>query len=411
MSKRAVLWIAFVAVHAGVAWLGFLMPNEPMGDVYRVYEPWSVQALQGGAIVGIDTRWVYPQVALVPMVLAHAFVPFVGSYTVAWAVLVTLVDALAFAMVVGRGRSTGRVVAAWFWLTSIAALGPVGLYRLDGLTVPLVIAGSLWLVGRPWLGSIVLSVATWIKVWPAAVMAAALVALRRRSALVGGAVVISALTLAVVWAAGGGANAFGFVGDQTTRGLQVEAPVAAPYLWGALLGFDGFSVYYSYDLLTFQVTGTEIDPVIAAMTPLLVVAMAGVVAIGTVKAWRGATFHALFPVLSLALVTGFIVFNKVGSPQYLAWLVAPLVVGLLLDRERWLTPAVLSLVTTLLTQLVYPVLYNGILVPEPLAVSILTARNGMLVILFVWMVVRLLRVRPPVHTRVRAEPRGSAELS
>lgn len=404
MSKRAVLWIAFAAVHLGVAWLGFLMPNEPMGDVYRVYEPWSAAALNGGAIPGIDSVWVYPQLALIPMVLAHAFVPFVGSYTVAWVLLVTIADAAAFALLVGRGLSVGRNVAAWFWLISIAALGPVGLYRLDGVTVPLVIAGCLWLVGRPWLGSILLATATWIKVWPAAVMAAAVVVMRRRWSVIGGGVVISILTLAAVWAAGGADTAFGFIGDQTTRGLQVEAPIAAPYLWGALLGIDGFSVYYSFDLLTFQVTGTDIDPVIAAMTPLLVFAMLVVLTIGALKSWRGATFHALFPVLSLALVTGFIVFNKVGSPQYLTWLVPPLVVGLLLDRQRWLGPAALVVSATLLTQLVYPVLYSGILVPEPTAVSVLTVRNAALIALFFWMLVRLIRVRPPLHTAVVRSP-------
>jgi hypothetical protein len=398
MSKRAVLWIAFVAVHVGVAWLGFLMPNEPMGDVYRVYEPWSLQALNGGSIVGIDEPWVYPQLALVPMVLAHAFVPVVGSYTVAWVMLVTLADAVAFALLLGRASSAGRVVASWFWLASIAALGPVGLYRVDGFTVPLVIAGCLWLVGRPWLGSMLLAAATWMKVWPAALLAAAVVASRRRAAVIGGAVVVSALTLAAVWAAGGSSNAFGFIGDQAGRGLQVEAPVAAPYLWGALLGWDGFWVYYSFDLLTFQVTGAEIDTVIAAMTPLLVLAVGAVVLIGALKAARGATFHALFPALSLALVTALIVFNKVGSPQYLTWLVPSLVIGLVLDRARWTGPATLAVGAMLLTQVVYPVLYEGILSPEPFAVALLTVRNVVLVVLFAWMLARLLRVRPPART-------------
>ena len=41
MSRRAALWIAFAVVHLGIAVLGFVLPNQPMGDVYRVYEPWS----------------------------------------------------------------------------------------------------------------------------------------------------------------------------------------------------------------------------------------------------------------------------------------------------------------------------------------------------------------------------------
>lgn len=391
MSGRARLWVAFAIVHTGVAWLGFLMPNEPMGDVYRVYEPWSAQALAGGGIVGITEPWVYPQLAIVPMLLAHAFAPIAG-YTLGWAMLVTLMDAVAFGMLVGRARSEGRVTAAWFWLSYIAMLGPVGLYRLDGFTVPLAIIACLWLVGRPWAASMILAVATWIKVWPAALLAAAVVALRRRAAVIGGAVVVTALTLAAVVAAGGAAYVLGFVAEQTGRGLQVEAPIATPYLWGALLGIPGFEVYYSFELLTFQVTGTQIDVAIAAMTPALIVVMVAVAALGAVAAWRGVAFVRLFPALSLALVLGFIVCNKVGSPQYLVWLVPPLVLGLVVRRREWTAPATFALGTALLTQLVYPILYGGILYPAPLAVTVLTLRNLALIALFVWMVVRVARL-------------------
>lgn len=395
MSRRAVLWIAFAVVHLGVAWLGFLLPNQPMGDVYNVYEPWSTQALVGGGMVGVTEEWVYPQLAMIPMILAHAFA-WISGYIVGWAILVTLVDAVAFAVLIGAARSTGRTTAAWFWLSYIALLGPVGLYRIDGFTVPLVLLGCLWLVGRPWIASILLSLATWMKVWPAAVLLAAVIAVRRRGALIGGAVAVSALTLVAIVAGGGAEHAFGFLAEQSDRGLQVEAVVSAPFLWGALLGLEGFWVYWDPGIVTFQVTGTQIDPVIAAMTPVLVIAMTLVALLGGWAALRGARFVVLFPSLSLALVTGLIVFNKVGSPQYLCWLIPSLALGLVIDRRRWVLPATVALAAALLTQLVYPLLYNGILAPALVPVAILTLRNAILVALFVWMLVRLARlVRAP----------------
>lgn len=405
MTRRTVLWIAFAVVHLGVAVLGFVLPNEPMGDVYRVYEPWSTAALTGRGIVGIDEVWVYPQLALLPMVLAHAFA-WIAGYTAGWAILVTLVDAAAFAVLVGRGRSNARVTAAWFWLAYTALLGPIGMYRLDGFTVPLVILACLWLVGRPWAAAILLAAATWMKVWPAAVLAAAVIAVRRRGALIGGAFAVSVLTLAAVIVAGGGAHAFGFIGDQATRGLQIEAPVSTPYLWAVVQGIDGFWVYYSRELLTFEVTGAQIDTVIAAMTPVLIAVVGGVAVLGAVQALRGATFVRLFPALSLALVAGFIVTNKVGSPQYLSWLIPSLVVALVLDRRRWYAPAALALVTALLTHLVYPLLYAGLLTPEPVAVTVLTVRNGLLVVLFGWMVWRVARL--PVRRRAGVVTPASA---
>ncbi len=403
------LWVAFALVHVLVAVLGFVFPNQPMGDVYLVYEPWSTAALEGRGIVGITETWVYPQLALVPMILAHGFA-WIAGYEVGWAILVTLCDALAFAMLVGRGRARGRVAAAWFWLAFIVLLGPVGMYRLDGITVPLALAGCLWLVGRPWLGSVLLAVATWIKVWPAALLLAALISVRRRWAVVGGALAVSVLTLAAVLAAGGARHAFGFVADQAERGLQVEAPVSAVYLWRAVFGIPGSYVYYDQDILTFQVMGPGMQVVSSAMNPLLALAVAVIAALGAYKAWRGANFVRLFPALALALVLAFILVNKVGSPQYMTWIIAPLAVGLVIDRRRWWRPAALGLVMAGLTQVVYPLTYGYLLGGDALPAAVLTLRNALIAVLLVWAATRV--VRAPgraVLPRVQALPERSAD--
>ncbi len=417
MSRRAVLWTAFAVVHVGVAVLGWVMPNQPMGDVYLVYEKWSGAWFQGGwygagadeapqyiGLVGIDTPWVYPQLALIPMLLA--WIPgWLISYTPGWAVMVAAADALAFAALVGRGRSRGRNRAAAFWLLFLVLLGPVALYRIDAVTVPLAILGCLWLRGRPWAASAVLAVATWIKVWPAALLAAAVIAIRRRGAVIGSAAAVSAATLAAVAAAGGAAYAFGFVSDQTGRDLQVEAPVSTPYLWDYMLGGPSYT-YYDPDLLTFEVSGPGVNPVIAVMTPLLGIAMLSVAGIGIVKAARRATFASLFPPLALALVSALLVFNKVGSPQYMVWLVAPVVLGLVLDRRRWRVPAVLTLLAAAATQIVYPLTYFDLLIVAPLPVVVITIRNLLLVVLFAWALAMLLRV--PVPASRSARPAVSA---
>lgn len=398
MLRRALLWTAFAVVHLAVAWIAWSQPNQPMGDVYNVYEPWSSQALSGGGIVGITEPWVYPQLALVPMLAAWIFAPF--GYTVGWAALVIVIDAVGFALLVGRARSRGREAAAWFWLAAIAALGPVAIYRLDAVTVPLALLGSLWLIGRPWLGGILLAAATWIKVWPAALVAAAVIAVRRRLAIVGASAAVSAVVLGVVLALGGAAFALGFVSDQTGRGLQLEAPISTVYVWQALLGVPGASVSYNYDIITFEVSGPGVEAVSAAMTPVLVLAMLGLAAVGAYKAWRGASFASLFPPLALAFVLALIVTNKVGSPQYLSWLVAPVAVALVLQRRRWIGLALVVLATSLLTNMVYPGTYDGLLRVELVPVVILSARNLLLVVLFVWVVSRLVRVRIPARVRV-----------
>jgi len=409
VSRRALLWLVFAVVHLGVAVMGFVLPNQPMGDVYLVYEPWSSCALWGGnpyycpdgrEIMGVTEPWVYPQLALLPMLAAWLFAW--SGYTVGWAVLVTIVDAAAFAVLVGRGRSRGRVAGAWFWLAFIALLGPVGMYRLDGLTVALAVMGCLWLAGRPVAASVLLAVATWIKVWPAALLAAAVVALRARMKVVATAVVVSAATAGVVLLAGGGPHLFGFVKGQTDRGLQIEAPVSAVHMWLAALGVPGSRIYYDGDMLTFQVSGPGVDVLSAAMTPLMVAVVLAVLGTGAVKLRRGAHAAALLPALALGVVMTFIVVNKVGSPQFAMWMVAPLVLGLALDRRRWWAPAILALTIALLTQLVYPVLYGGVLAAAPLPVAVLTLRNLLYVALWVWALVRVARVPLPAAAARRA---------
>jgi hypothetical protein len=392
VARRAVVWAAFVLVHAVVIWLGFAGDHAASWDVDQLYRWWAGRTLTGEAFPGITEDWVYPPLAHLPILLVGAFSGLV-DYTLGWGLLITALDAAAFAVLLGNGRSRGRLIAAWFWLAAILALGGVGMFRLDAVTVPLAVAGALWLVGRPWLGSVLLAVATWIKVWPAALLAAALIAVRRRLAVVGGAAIVSAVVVIAVVLAGGGAHLLGFVGDQTSRGLQIEAPVSTVYMLLAAAGAPGAAVVYDEDLITFQVTGPGMDAVIAVMTPVLIAGMLAIAVVGALKAWRGASFVALFPPLAAALVLGFIVLNKVGSPQYMTWLVAPVVVGLVLQVRRWWRPAVLTLVVLALTQLIFPFWYDAILTLMPAGVALLVVRNVLLVGLFAWVVVRLARVR------------------
>lgn len=385
------MWIAFVLVHLAVAVLGFALPNQPMGDVTLVYEPWARQAVTGAAVVGITEPWIYPQWALLPMIVAYGLA-WIGGYEAAWALLVTVANALAFALLLGRGRSTGRLAASSFWLVFTLFLGPIGMYRVDAMTVPLAVAGVLWLFGRPWVAGILLAFAAWIKVWPVGLLVAGVVAVRRRLAVVGGAAVVTATTLAIVLVAHGAAHLFGFVEGQTSRGLQLEAAVSAVYLWQATAEVEGSYVYYDHELLTFQVTGPEVDVVAAAMTPLLAVVVLALAALGAVKTWRGARPAALLPPLALSLVLALIVFNKVGSPQFMTWLIAPIVAGLVLSPLRWWRPAILALVIALLTFAVYPLAYHLLLAAHPGAVLLLTVRNAAVAMLLVWSVVRLARV-------------------
>ena len=84
--------------------------------------------------------------------------------------------------------------------------------------------------------------------------------------------------------------------------------------------------------------------------------------------------------------------NSTGSPQFLCWIIPPLVMALVIDRRRWWPVAALALADALLTQLGYPLLYAQLIGAAPIAAGVLTARNLVTVLLLGWAIVRLVRV-------------------
>lgn len=404
-ARLAVLWCAFLIVHVITAAAGWIYPSQPMGDVVLVYEPWAAQALSGGPIVGVTETWVYPQLALVPMLLttllSTPLIPLLGvsgAFLIAWAVLVTVLDAVAFRVLLGRSPSRPRVTAGWFWIAALLLLGPIAIYRIDAITVPIAVVAGLWLSTRPALAAALLTVAAWIKIWPGALLIAALVALRARLRMLIAAAAVTAGVMVLLLLLGADGELWGFLTEQTGRGLQIEAVAATPFLWLALSG--AARIEYSFEILTFQITAGGVDVVTALLTPLMLLIAAGITAIGVVKTSRGASFHRLFPPLALALVVGLIVSNKVGSPQFQSWLIAPVLLWLVLDAPRARVPTTLTLVLCALTCLVYPLSYDALLRAELLPVLVLSLRNALLVVLLIVGIRALVRVpttRPSKH--------------
>ncbi|MCS4276661.1 hypothetical protein M2390_001855 [Mycetocola sp. BIGb0189] len=403
-SRLTPYWVIFVLVHLWAFWLALTSSGYPLGDVTIVYLPWSEQAMNGGSIVGINQPWVYPILALLPMIPPLAF----GHelYAVGWLVMCSVLNAIAYAVLLGNGRSIGRKRAAVWWMAFIVVLGPIVMGRIDAVTVPMAIVALLIISRHPMVASVILSIATWMKIWPAAAIGAAILVLRQRTKILVGGIYTTLVVLVAALFIGGFPNVLSFITQQTGRGIQIEAPVAVPYLWIASLGGNA-ELYYDRDILTYQVRGEGVETLSAVMTPVLVL----VVALIAVLAWRAQRTRTgalrILPVLVLALVTAMIAVNKVGSPQFMVWLIAPIVFGLVVSAERFRFPAVLALVLGLLTQLFYPYLYGSLLRAELWAVITITLRNIGTLVLLVWCVRELWRLGAP-HVLPSAETRAAA---
>ena len=388
VSNRVTLWIGFVAAHFWLGMLALYGPGFPLGDVVVVYKQWTDQIVIDNFWVGVDAPWVYPVVAIVPMLAAFALGP--GLYASTWISIVMLLDAVGFAAITGWLTSRRRAGVAWWWIGFLVLLGPIAVARIDAITVPLAIVGVLLLATRPTAAGVVLAVATWIKVWPAALVAAVVISSRHRKDVVVAALGTTAVVVAVALLFGSGAHVFSFVTEQTGRGLQAEAPITTFWMWAAALGVPGTYVYYDTDILTYQVVGRGVDVAAAVMTPILAVVALGVAAVGIWAVRRGAAAADLLAPLALAIVTTLIAFNKVGSPQFISWLAVPVVLGLatkLAGRGRpFAVPAAIVLLVAALTQSFYPYLYDELLSLNPVLLVILTLRNLLLFVLLGWAV-------------------------
>ncbi len=107
---------------------------------------------------------------------------------------------------------------------------------------------------------------------------------------------------------------------------------------------------------------------------------------------------------AMLLTLVLLVFNKVGSPQYMTWLAPPVAVALALRLPGWKFTAWLTLGIAGATQVVFPWLYGEIINKGPGVTLTLAARNIALVVLLVHTVVVL--VRAP-----RADPSIEAPVS
>jgi len=383
--RRLEPWLWFGVVHALLA---LVAPLAGTGDVTLVYRHWFDGWVHGCPLVGIRTDWVYPVLALIPILLAGALP---GAYLAAWLVLVIALDAVAYHWVVRRDPSAAR-----WWLLLLLALGPVSIGRLDSVAAPLVLLGGIVLIRRPRTAAVLLTVASWVKVWPAVAVLAASVSGPRRRWILLTAAVASVAIVAVDVALGGGTHVLSFLTEQTGRGLEFEAPVTLIWLWLGAFGAAHVRTAFDRRLLDVEVIGDGTRQAAMATTVLMAALVIGVVVLALVAARRrpGSAIRVFAPLL-LALTLVLIVTNKVGSPQYVCWLGPPVVLGLVADRPRFARLAAGVLAVALLTQ---AVAYTAILGLGVVTLVMLTVRNVGYVILLV-RAVALIAGRPSAALR------------
>lgn len=390
----AVLCLVFAGVHVFYWRLAVVDPDIGFGDV-GLYQRWAWDGLRHGHWPVLDFPWVYPALALVPVTLPGLLSTAEWApYAHGWMAIVTVLDATAAVALARRAW-----LAAVWWLVFLALLGPVAFGRLDAVVVPLTIVALLAAAGRPRAAAVLLTVGAWVKVAPGALIVPLLLTARRalRDVVVPAAGVC-VVVVGLVAAGGGAANLASFTSAQGGRGLQLESLAGSWWVVQWVTGGPARAAY-NEELVTWEVhgpgTGVAADA-LGWLLPVAVVALAWLT-------WRARSHVPASELLvrsALALTLALVVTNKVGSPQFVAWLAAPLAVGLAgragagnqragLDRLDWPLLGLWGLVLALLTHLVFPIGYYALVTGEAWAVWALVVRNVLLLGLFVVAVVRL----------------------
>jgi hypothetical protein len=387
------LLAGFIVVH--LVFLVFAASLSLRGEAFSdtfIYRDWAMAGFNAANLTGGHSPWVYPILALIPMAIAGIAGP--GPFFFLWVLMTTLLNGWALLKLTNRGRDLNAIPAAWWWLIFTFLMGWLGFARVDGLTAPLVLVALAYGVGRPFIASVLLAIGTWVKVWPAAVMLALFAVVRNRILVVLAGITTTAGVVALAAAVGSVPKLLNFLTQQGDRGMQLEATFTTPWLWLSVLNVGGSRMYMNTDINSMQVDGPGTALMSVLMQPLLVLAallVAGLTfwALHNGKISGGVDRTELLLAGALTLATAFVVFNKVGSPQFMVWLAPAVAVGLAHSWREWRVPATMLIVIAVATYFIYPLFYDALSHNNPWMALVLTIRNVLLVVLFLWSVRRL----------------------
>ena len=114
--------------------------------------------------------------------------------------------------------------------------------------------------------------------------------------------------------------------------------------------------------------------------------------------------NTLFGWIFLTATLDLLVFNKVGSPQYELWIVGAAIVGVLANLAHWRLVTWITLITSGLSWLIFPIFYGDLLDGKPLGVALLITRNLGVIALLVYANIQLTKLgsKPKLADRSKA---------
>lgn len=362
VTRAAFLLFVFEVVH---------FPGQYIAhDVSTVYHRWY-GVLRHGTFPLHDVTWQYPPGAAL-VILAPALLPFL-SYTAAFFWLACLADAVILVALLrdSRVRRGGRMAGVWVWVGGGTLLGPILYARYDVIVTAVGVLALLCFPRRPKTAGVLAGVGAMLKVWPLLLLIGAPRGRATRRSWLSAAVTMGVIALAFHLAMPGSLS---FLAYQRDRGTEVESLGATVFHIARHFGWHGIArMHYG----SVEFIGPHVHLVSTAAMALTVLAF------GWLLLWRlrartytvATPYDAAFTALLVFTTT-----SRVISPQYMVWLVGIGAVCMTLRESVVRLPVVLMLGATLFTTLEFPIFFEDIAASDKLGVTLIVARNGLLVL-------------------------------
>lgn len=353
ISSNALMFLLVAFTFVGSILLASREIGFVFGDVF-LYEEWA-GSVSSSNILGFNTSWVYPYFAIVPMLLANVVTYVSGSYLASWFLLIFVLYLVAL-------FSFKNSFPDFKWkpyvLFSLSTLMLFGLYlgRLDGVAIAVTIIAISLFKKHKNLAIVLLSIGLWIKIWPVAFLLAFFIIDSKKLKFAITAVVTNVAIVILPLVFGGSlVNVLGFLGSQGGRSIQMESVYGLPWLAG--LG----ETYFDKELITWQVSGSGVEFASTFSNYLLIIALAVVVVLGFFigkKMVNNFEFAIIFGSLVMAVL---IFFNKVGSPQFMGWMIIPVMYLSQIDFKKYRVLIFSAIVAMFATGLSAPVFFINII--------------------------------------------------
>ncbi|MGW7430853.1 glycosyltransferase 87 family protein [Streptomyces sp. NPDC054861] len=363
------VWAATRAVLLLCVFKVLVMPGPDVtSDIEHIYQGWY-EVLRTGTYPLDDVSWQYPPGAALA-VLSPALLPFLG-YSSAFFVLALLCDAVVLGLLLYTGRRPGRTPrGAWIWIAGVPLLGPTAFARYDLMVTAVAVAALLAAPRRPGVLGALAGFGAVVKVWPALLLAGTP---RGRTTLRSWSTAAGAAAGVLLLCALAAPGALAFLGYQRDRGTEVESLGALVFHVARHVGWEG-EPRMNYGSIEF------LGPGVAAVSTAAMALAVAVFAWLLLWRFRARAFSTTTPAdAAFVAVLLFTTTSRVISPQYMIWLVGLASVCLVYRASRMRRPAVLVLWATAVTQLEFPVWFSHVTDSDPLGLTLLLVRNGLLV--------------------------------